>query len=355
VCEVKQALQIRAKGTTMKIWRFHEFGPIQNLKLEEAPIPKLGPGEALIKLHYAAINPADRFLVAKLYPRPGTPPLAVGRDGCGTVVEVAEPAGAAGTPALKPGDRVMLLRSEVGVRRDGSLAEYVAVPVESLAPVPEGWTDQEAAAGGLVQLTAWQALVTEGGLAPRSGGAAGKNVLVSGASGGVGTAAVMQAKALGARVVALSRSQAKRQRLLEIGADFVFDGDDPELVAKVKAALGGQVDVVVDNLGGPYMDAYIAMAGFRARICTVGMLAGVNVTFNIGKMIFKRIHICGIAVGSQTPAEARANFDALIGVLAQAGSRPLVDRVFPFEQVQEAFAHLERGPMGKVVVGPMNG
>jgi NADPH2:quinone reductase len=343
----------------MKIWRFHEFGPIENLKLEEAPVPTPGPGEALVKLHCAAINPADRFLVAKLYPRPGTPPLAVGRDGCGTVVEVAESAndggGAAATPAFKPGDRVMLLRSGVGVQRDGTLAEYVAVPTESLAPVPAGWTDQEAAAGGLVQLTAWQALVTEGGLASRSGGAAGKNVLVSGASGGVGTAALMQAKALGARVVALSRSQAKRQKLMEIGADFVFGGDDPDLVAKVKDALGGQVDVIVDNLGGPYMDAYVAMAGFRARICVVGMLAGVDVTFNVGKMIFKRIHICGIAVGSQSPAEARANFEQVVAVLARAGSRPLVDRVFAFEQVQEAFAYLERGPMGKVVIGPING
>jgi NADPH2:quinone reductase len=330
----------------MRIWRFHEFGPIENLKLEEAATPTPGEGEALVRLRYAAINPADRFLVAKLYPRPGKPPLAVGRDGCGTIEQA--PAGC----GFKPGDRVMLLRSEVGVQRDGTLADYVTVPVESLAPAPEGWSDEEGAAGGLTQLTAWQALVTEGGLDPA--GAKGKTVLISGASGGVGTAAVMQAHALGARVVALSRSEAKRRKLLELGADFALDGDDPELIAKVKEALaGGQVDVVVDNIAGPWMDTWIALAGFRGRICIVGMLAGVNVGFNVGKMIFKRIHICGIAVGSQTPAEARGNFDQLVGVLRRTGARPLVDRVYPFGQVQEAFAHLQRGPMGKIVIGPM--
>jgi NADPH:quinone reductase len=332
----------------MKIWRFHEFGPIENLKLEEISTPTPGAGEALVKLHFAAINPADRFLVAKLYPRPGTPPLAVGRDGAGTIEQAPEGSG------LAVGDRVMLLRSDVGIQRDGTLAEYVTVPVESLVKIPEGWSDEQGAAGGLVQLTAWQALVTEGGLSPA--GAAGKHVLVSGASGGVGTAAVLQAKALGARVVALSRSEEKRKRLLEIGADFAFDSSDLDLPGLVKDALGGkQFDVVVDNLAGPYMDQYIAMTGFRGRICTVGMLAGVNVKFNIGKMIFKRIHICGIAVGSQTPAEARANFEQVVDVLDRAGQKPLVDRVYPFEQVQEAFAHLQKGPMGKVVVGPMKG
>ena len=330
----------------MKIWRFHEFGPIENLKLEEVDKPKPGPNEALVRLRYASINPADRFLVARQYPRPGTPPLAVGRDGAGVIEQAPEGSG------FTPGDRVMLLRSEVGVQRDGTLAEYVTVPVESLAPIPEGWSDEEGDAGGLVQLTAWQALVTEGGLDPN--GAEGRNVLISGASGGVGTAAVIQARAMGARVIALSRSEEKRRVLESLGAHLTFDSEAPDLVDRVKEALGGsKVDVVVDNLAGPYMDRYIAMCGFRARICTVGMLAGVQVGFNIGKMIFKRIHICGIAVGSQTPAEARASFNKLVATLGKTGARPLVDRVFPFEQVQEAFAHLQRGPMGKVVIGPI--
>jgi NADPH2:quinone reductase len=330
----------------MRIWRFHEFGPIENLKLEEAPVPEPAADEALVRLRYAAINPADRFLVAKLYPRPGTPPLAVGRDGCGTIARA--PAGS----GFKAGDRVLLLRSEVGVQRNGTLAEYVTVPVESLAPVPEGWTDEEAAAGGLVMLTAWQALVTEGGLDPDAAG--GKTVLIGGASGGVGTAATMLAHAMGARVVALSRSEEKRGRLLALGAEIALDGGREGLVERVKGALGGgQVDVVVDNIAGPYLDAWIALAGFRARICIVGMLGGVDVGFNVGKMIFKRIHICGIAVGSQTAAESRAAFDRLVAVLARTGARPLVDTVYPFEQVQEAFTHLERGPMGKVVIGPI--
>jgi NADPH2:quinone reductase len=331
----------------MKIWRFHEFGPIENLKLEEAEIPDPAEGEALVRVEFAAINPADRFLVAKLYPRPGKPPLAVGRDGAGTIVAAPEGSG------FVPGDRVMLLRSEVGIQRDGTLAQYVTVPVESLAPIPDSWSFEEAAAGGLVQLTAWQALVEEGGLTP--GIINDKVVLVSGASGGVGTAAVTQAKALGALVIALSRSEEKRAKLREIGADLTFDSEDPELADKIKQAIGGsKVDIVVDNLAGPYMDFYISVTGFKGRICTIGMLAGVDVKFNIGKMIFKRIHIVGIAVGSQTPAQAQINWKQLVATFEASGARPLVDRVFPFNQALEAFAHMQKGPMGKVVVGPMH-
>ncbi len=242
----------------MKIWRFHQFGPIKNLQIEDVPDPEPGPGEALVRVAYAALNPADRYLVSGKYPRPGKPPFAVGRDGSGIIEKVG-----AGS-RFKPGDAVVLLRSEIGVQRDGTLAELVVVPEVSLAPLPAGWSMEEGAAGPLVLLTAWQALMTEGQLQP------GQTVLVTGASGGVGTAALMLAKSHGARVVALSRSDRKRARLLELGADFAFDPDDPDLVKVVQAALGGgRCDVVVENLGGPYLQKSIYLTGFKGRICVV--------------------------------------------------------------------------------------
>ncbi|MBI1784444.1 zinc-binding alcohol dehydrogenase family protein, partial [Candidatus Sumerlaeota bacterium] len=96
----------------MKSWRFHQFGMIENLKLEEIPVPEPADGESLVKLEYAALNPADKFLVMGQYPRPGKPPFAVGRDGCGTIAKPAK------NGRFKEGDRVIILRSEIGVTRE---------------------------------------------------------------------------------------------------------------------------------------------------------------------------------------------------------------------------------------------
>lgn len=323
----------------MKSWRFHEFSDIGNLRLEEIPVPAPGHREALVRLEYAALNPADAFLVRGKYPRAGTPPFAVGRDGCG-VVETPARSG-----VFKKGDRVVILRSDIGVTREGTLAEYVCVPEDSLAPLPEGWSPQEGAAGPLVYLTAWQALVTRGEVA------SGKTVLVTGASGGVGSAAVMLAHAYGANVVALSRNAEKRRRLMEIGATVTLDTNAPNLEQQVKEALsGGRVDIVIENLGGPFLQKSIAMAGERGRILVVGLLAGLTSEVVIGHIIFKRVRIEGVQVGAYTPAEAQYDWEQIVDRLARVRMRPLVDRVFPMSKVQQAFAHLARGPMGKVVV-----
>jgi NADPH2:quinone reductase len=125
----------------MRAWRFSEFGDIGNFRLGEYPKPEAGTGEVLIKVRYAALNPADRLLIEGKYPGAGQLPLTVGREGAGTV-EPAPPA----SGAFKPGDAVVVLRSEVGITRQGTLAEYVAVPEACVAPLPPGWS-MEAAAG----------------------------------------------------------------------------------------------------------------------------------------------------------------------------------------------------------------
>lgn len=328
----------------MKTWRFYEFGSIENLKMEEISIPEPAPKEALVKLDYASLNPADRYLIEGKYPRPGTPPFAVGRDGSGIIEKVGEGS------RFKIGDRVLTLRSEIGVSREGTLAQYVTVPDESLALQPQGWTSQQCAASGVAQLTAWQALVEEGQVKQ------GDTVLVTGASGGVGTASVILAKALGARVVALSRSEEKRQKLLEMGADFAFDSSDPNIVKIVQKALdGGRADVVVENLAGPFLQKSIDMTGNHGRICVVGLLAGLTSELIIGKFIFKRIKIIGIAIGNWSSETVQYAWSDLVQKLNAANRRPQIDKIFPFEQVQEAFAHLKSGAMGKVLIGPMNG
>jgi len=323
----------------MRAWRFHEFGNFDSMILEDVPVPDPGPGEALVRIEYAALNPADHFLILGKYPRPGKPPFAVGRDACG-VVEKTGPGG-----TIAPGTRVILLRSDIGVGRTGTLAEYVAIPEESLAPLPTGWTPQQGAAGPLVHLTAWQALVDRGELK------AGETVLINGASGGVGTAAIVQAKALGARVVALSGSPSKWPALRALGADIVVDAHADDMEKQVKEALaGGRVDLVIENLGGPFLQQSINLVGLNGRICVIGLLAGLSSEIVLGLLIFKCIRIQGLNVGAYSPAESQAAWARIVDALDRAGQRPLVDQVYPMAETREAFAHLGRGPMGKIVI-----
>lgn len=329
----------------MKIWRFHSHGDLSNLKLEQAPIPTPAAGEALIQIEYAALNPADAFVVQGLYPRSGPPPLCVGRDGAGVIVKAAQGG------RFKEGDRVVVLRSQVGVTRDGTLAEFAAVPEASLAPLPPGWTFAEGAAGPLLLLTSWLALVNVGALEP------GMTVFVNGASGGVGSASVMLARAMGARVVAASRSQEKRARLKELGATIVVDSSDPDrMEEEAKNALGeARADIVVENLGGPYLQSSVNLVKEGGRIAVVGLLAGYASELMLGNLIFKRARIEGVAVGSLTPTQAQDAWAKIIGHLDRTGAKPIIDRVFPMENVLEGFARLAIGPMGKVVIDVAGG
>ena len=225
------------------------------------------------------------------------------------------------------------------------LAEYAAVPEAWLAPLPEGWTMREGAAGPLVFLTAWRALVICGGLR------AGETVLVTGASGGVGTAAVMLAKSLDARVIALSRDAAKRARLEEVGADIVIDAGAADVEKQVKAALGtGRVDLVVENLGGPCLNQCVRMAGFGGRIMVVGLLAGLNAEVAVGLLIHKCLRIEGLSVSAYRPEEAQEAWAEIVRRLDANGARPLIDRAYAMTEVQDAFGRLHAGPFGKVVI-----
>lgn len=324
----------------MKAWLLNAQTGIQSIHIAEIPGPEAGKDEAAVALAFAALNPADRYLAEAQYPAKPTFPHILGRDGVGTVLDIGPD-----VSSVKKGDRVVVLRSEIGVNRAGTFAERVAVPVESLARIPAGWTDEQACAAPLVYLTAYQALTQWTDLPEKS------VVLITGASGGVGVASTQLAKAMGYRVVALSRSSEKQRELLKLGAEFVFNPESETWSKECRAKLApAKVNLVIDNIGGPLFSKTLDLLAMHGRVSVVGRLAGPVPEFNTAALFFRRLRIGGVAVGSYTPDESQAAFSALLKLMDATGDRPVIDHVFSFADLPKAFDWLEQGPMGKVLI-----
>lgn len=326
----------------MKAWLLESLGGLDKLKLGEAPDPKPAAGEVIVRTHYAAVNPADRYLAEGQYPARPTFPHVLGRDGVGEVVGVGP-----GVTTWKVGDRALLLRSEVGVNRPGTLAEKFAAPTESLVPVPAGWDETQAAAAPLVYMTAYQAYTQFGELPPD------QVVLITGASGGVGVASIHlgRAMAMGHTVIGLSRGDAKRDALVKLGANHVLDPEQPTWPKQLRELTGGRkVNLAIDNIGGPLFNDVLVTLDHNAKIACVGRLAGTVPQFNTAQLFARRITIRGVFVSDYTPAEAQAAWSAVLRLLDAAKVRPVVDQVFPFDRLLDAFERLRQGPLGKVLV-----
>ena len=204
-------------------------------------------------------------------------------------------------------------------------------------------------AAPLVFLTAWQALTQWSD--PAAPPAAGSVLLVTGASGGVGSASVLLGKSMGLTVVGLSRSAQKGEQLKQLGADFVFDPTDKSLRKLVLAAIAPKrVDIAVDSVGGALFNEVIAMLGYAGRVSVVGRSGGPVPEFNTATLFFRRNRVGGVAVGDYTSQGAKAAWSEIVKRLDALGKRPVVDKVFPFTEVKSAFTRLSQGPMGKVLV-----
>jgi NADPH2:quinone reductase len=328
----------------MRAWLMDSYDGVEKLRLGEVPDPEPGPGEVLLKLKFAALNPADAFLSQGMYPAKPAMPHILGRDGVGEVVKSGP-----GVAGFNIGSTVGILRCDAGVSVWGTLADKVVIPAASLAPIPSGWSLEQATAAPLVFLTSWQALTQWSD--PPAPAAKGSVLLVTGASGGVGTASVQLGKSMGLTVVALSRSPEKRAKLLELGADLVFDPADKDLRKSVLAAIAPKkVDLVVDSVGGALFNEVIAMLGYAGRISVVGRSGGGVPEFNTASLFFRRNRIGGVAVGDYTPEQAQTSWKEIVRRLDAAGQKPVIDKIYPFEEVKSAFARLSQGPMGKVLI-----
>lgn len=323
----------------MQAWLLPEVGTIDSLRLDTIETPPPGRGEVTLDVLYAALNPADRYLAEGLYPARPTFPHVLGRDAVGVISQSGED-----VSDWKRGDKALLLRGEAGVSRLGTLAQQVTVPAECLEKIPDGWTDQQAACAALVYVTAYQALT-------QFGSQSQSVVLVSGASGGVGVATTQLACAMGHTVIGLSRSSEKAAKLLEIGANWTLNPEDPQWPAALKQLLKPRrVDLVVDNIGGSLLPNMIDTLGMNGRVSLVGMLGGPVPEFNTASLFFRRLQMRGVAVGSYSAEENREAWRQVVAMLSRIHQRPLIDSVFPMRQVPAAFARLAQGPMGKVLV-----
>ncbi len=300
----------------------------------DAPAPSRGPGEALVAVRMAALNPIEVRIAAGRFARTAEPPYVPGTEGVGTVVE------ADGRPS---GERVRFEGALPGFGSNGALAELAAVPEEALVELPEEAGDELAAAIGTVGITAWLAL-ERAGLRP------GQRVLVLGATGAVGQAAVQLARLLGAgRVAAAGRNAKRLERARELGADEVVDLAGPDLAEAFRAAAGGDVDVVVDPLWGPPAMAALAALGSGGRLVNVGESAGTDVDLPLASVRNKQGAILTLSSG-WTPLPQKLT--AYRRVLEQALSGRLeVDRdVVPLADVTAAWERQAGSPGRKIVI-----
>lgn len=312
-------------------------GGWEHTKMTEVPDPVAGPGEVIVDIKAAGINPADSYQVQGRYPGGPNPPFVVGRDAAGVVES--------GDGPWTSGTQVVVLQANKRDLTNGTLCEKQRFPSDCLALLPPGWSFEEGAAAPLTYLTAWRALVEYGKVQ------SGEHVVVTGASGGVGTAAVQLATALGAKVVAFSRSEDKRSRLTQIGAKFVCSPDAVELKAKVFDAIGRKgVELVVDTVGGESLTTAVHLLGRRGKAVVLGVLGGSDGAIPIPSLMFKEATVQGMVVTDFTPATAATAWKKIVEVLQAASLRPVLDSCHPFDEYPKAFERLRQSPFGKVVL-----
>ena len=327
----------------MHAWLLESFGGIERMRLGETADPRAGSGQIVLRVRYAALNPADRYLAEGQYPAKPPLPHILGRDGIGEVIEIGQ-----GVKEWKVGDEALILRSEIGVMRAGTLAEKVAAPVEVITRPPTDWSAEQSAGAPLVYLTAYQAYTQW-----RDPLAAGTVVVVSGASGGVGVAAIQLGSAMGLEVIGLSRGTSKVSALKELGVAAVFDPNDPKWRDELKSLLAPskrRVGLFIDNIGGETFNQVLDTLGHNGKVACVGRLAGPVPQFNTASLFFRRIEVKGVFVGDYSPAQAQQAWRKALAILAKKQAKPVVDSVFEFDQAPEAFERLRQGPLGKVLI-----
>ncbi len=307
--------------------------------IAEVAAPAPGPGEILVRVRAASVNFPDILMCQGRYQFRPEPPFIPGIDVAGEVAGLGP-----GVSGFAEGDSV------VGGARLGGFAEFAVLSVDGVKPKPAGLSWEQAAAYPAAYLTAYVALVRRAGLQP------GETLLVHGAAGGVGLAAVDLGKRLGATVIATSASDAKLEALRAYGADYPINvtGGFRE---KVKALTGGRgADVIYDPVGGDVFDESTRCIAFDGRLLVIGFTSGRIATLPTNIALIKGFSLMGVRAGEfgrQFPGKGRENLDAVWRLANEGLIRPHVGAVLPLEDARAALELLRtRQIVGKAVITP---
>jgi NADPH2:quinone reductase len=315
------------------------YGPPESLVVEVVPDPVAGPGEAVVRIEAAAVNYPDLLLAADRYQISVAPPFAPGSEFAGVVETVAE-----GVTVVAPGDRVR------GGAMVGAFAQRIAVPAAGLEKLPEGVDLAAAAAFHVAHATAYHALRSVGEVE------VGQWVVVLGAAGGVGLAAVELAKVLGAKVLAAASSPAKLEVCAEQGADALVDYTTEDLKERIKAITGGGADVVIDPVGGRWAEEALRATRWGGRFVTVGFASGEIPRIPLNLVLLKGVVIKGFEIrtfAQHAPEAAARDTRELHELFASGRVAPHISASYPLEETGAALRSLaDRTATGKVVIRP---
>ncbi|MGE5129828.1 MAG: NADPH:quinone oxidoreductase family protein [Sphingomonadaceae bacterium] len=323
----------------MKAVLCKQFGPPETLVVEELPSPRPGPGEVVVSVKAASVNFPDVLVIQNRYQVKATPPFTPGSEFAGVVKEVG-----AGVTQVKPGDRVL------GAGSSGGFAEECLVPAGArLVPIPASMDFPTAASFLLTYGTSHHALCN------RADAKAGESLLVLGAAGGVGLAAVEIGKILGLRVIAAASSKEKLAVCRDHGADETIDYSSEDLRERIKALTGGKgVDLIYDPVGGAYTEAALRSSAWRARLLVVGFAAGEIPRIPLNLTLLMERSVVGVYWGEwskRAPQEFAAAVKQLGEWFAERKLRPHISARYPLAEAPRALRDMaERRVMGKVVL-----
>lgn len=316
-----------------------EYGPPESLVVEEVDDPVAGPGEVVVAVRAAAVNFPDLLLIADRYQLSVPVPFTPGSEFAGEVIEVGE-----GVAGVAVGDRVS------GTTFHGAFAQRVVVGAASVRPIPEGVSDEVAAAFYVTHSTAWHALRSVAELRT------GERLLVTGAAGGVGSAAVALGIAAGAEVVAVASGEEKLAACAEAGAAVLIDSARPDVRDQLRTQMPDGVDVVLDSVGGAVAEPALRACRYGARFVTIGFASGDIPSIPLNLVLLKGVTVMGLEMrgfGEHRPADLALDRAELDEMLAEGRIRPVLGARVALDDVAAGLRLLaDRKVHGKVVVIP---
>jgi NADPH2:quinone reductase len=314
-----------------------EYGPPESLEVAEWPDPVAGPGEVLVDVRAAAVNFPDVLLIANAYQVPAPLPFIPGNELSGEVLAVGE-----GVVEVRPGDRVF------GTVPAGGFAERAVLAADQLTRIPAEVPFAEAAAFGVTYRTAYHALRTTAGVS------AGDWVVVLGAAGGVGLAAVDVARELGARVVAAASGPEKLALCRERGAVHVIDYTTEDLRLRIRELTEGGAHVVIDPVGGPYSEQALRSTRWGGTFVTLGFASGTIPAIPLNLVLLKGVTVKGMEIRTfarRLPEQELRDRKEVLDLLATGRVRPHIGARFPLDETAAALRHVaDRKALGKVII-----